>query len=72
MKGLKEFEQEFQEILDRDDLEQDRKDIQLSALMTEMERIFKIPILKEEQYETENKDVIALYRKISMSRKLGN
>lgn len=72
MKTLKEFEKEFYFILERDDLEQERKDIQLSALMTKMEREFKIPMLREEQYEKENGDVIALYRKISMSRKLDN
>jgi len=49
MKTLKEFEKEFHFILERDDLEQERKDIQLSGLMTEMERKFKIPMLREEQ-----------------------
>lgn len=70
MSKLKKFEQEFKNILERQDLEQDRKDIQLSALMTDMEREFKIPMLKNEDYEKENKDVIALYRKISRSRQL--
>lgn len=72
MKGLKEFEQEFQDIIKRDGLEQERKDIQLSGLMTEMERVFKIPMLRDEEYEKKNGDVIALYRKVSMSRELKN
>lgn len=72
MKALKHFEQDFQDILERDDLEQERKDIQLSGLMTEMEREFKIPLIRDAEYERENKDVIVLYRKISKSRKLDN
>lgn len=72
MKTLKEYEKEFYFILERDDLEQERKDIQLSGLMTKMEMEFKIPMLREEQYAKENGDVIAQYRKISMSRKLDN
>lgn len=72
MNELREFEKEFQDILKREDLEQERKDIQLSGLMTEMEREFKIPLLQEDEFERENKDVIGLYRKISMSRKLDN
>jgi len=44
----------------------EEKDISLSELMTKMEKEFKIPILKNEKWE--KKTIIALYRKISMSR----
>lgn len=67
VKRLKEFENQFKEIIKCDD---QRKDIRLSKLMTEMEREFGIPILKNEEWEKNNKSVVALYRKISMSRSL--
>lgn len=46
------------------------KDVKLSKLMTKMEREFSVPLLKNEQWERNNKKVIAMYRKISNSRKL--
>lgn len=38
-------------------------------LMTDMESEFKIPMIRDEAWEKENRAVIALYRKISLSRK---
>lgn len=42
----------------------------LASLMEEMERDYKIPSLRNEAWESQNQAVIALYRKISMSRNL--
>lgn len=42
----------------------------LSGLMTEMEREYRIPPLQAPEWEKQNRKVIALYRKISMSRNL--
>lgn len=39
-----------------------------TQLMNEMESIFKIPALNDEMYNTENSEVIELYRTISDSR----
>lgn len=40
----------------------------LADLMTYMEQAYEIPTLRNEAWEKENKAVIAMYRKISMSR----
>jgi hypothetical protein len=42
----------------------------LVDLMNEMEREYKVPAARNEVWESQNKTVIALYRKISMSRSL--
>lgn len=47
----------------------DEQTLALSALMTELEQVYKIPYLRNEAWEAENRKTIALYRKISMSRK---
>lgn len=42
---------------------------QLVALMDEMEKTYNIPMQRNATWESENRTVIALYRKLSMSRK---
>ena len=44
------------------------QDADPTELMNEMERIFKIPLLKDEEYNEDNQDVISLYHEISQSR----
>lgn len=39
--------------------------------MSEMEQEFQIPSLRSTEWERENRAIITLYKKISMSRKLG-
>ena len=51
-------------------LTQYQKDSELAELMTAMERIYKIPMLRNEQWERDNSDIISIYRKISDMRKL--
>jgi hypothetical protein len=63
------FNQEYEKIL-HDELSEDQKSRKYANLMTEMEREFKIPMLRNEEWEKENRKIIALYRKISMSRDL--
>ncbi len=46
----------------------DEKDMQLAELMSEMERTYRIPCLRNGDWEAENADVIELYRRISDSR----
>ena len=44
------------------------KDKMLSSLMSDLERAYRIPMIKNEGWEKENEDVHALYFKVSMSR----
>jgi len=61
------FNQLYEEII-HSKINSSRKDWKLAELMTEMERVFKIPISRKVAWENENRAVIALYRKISLSR----
>ncbi|WP_338782458.1 hypothetical protein [Metabacillus sp. FJAT-52054] len=48
----------------------DKVNRELADLMSQMEKAFKIPMMASPKWEKENRAVIALYRKISMSRSL--
>lgn len=67
MKTLSQINDQYEEIL-HSDLTDDQKNIKFGLLMTEMERIYRIPVLRSADWEQRNKAVIALYRKISLSR----
>lgn len=64
---LKEINQEYENIM-HSSFSNDEKAQKLANLMTEMEGQFSIPMLKNQDWENENRKVIALYRKISRSR----
>ena len=64
---LKEINNRYEEII-HSDRPEDIKTNQLSMLMTYMEGEFSIPMLRNPKWESNNRKVIALYRKISMSR----
>lgn len=66
---LSEINTMYEEIL-HSDLSEDLKTQKFAELMTIMERKYKIPFLRDPEWEKENKAVISLYRKISLSRKL--
>ena len=51
-------------------LTQDQKDLKLGQLMTEMEHRYKIPMLRNERWESDNPSVILIYREISNMRKI--
>lgn len=68
-KTLKWFNNEYEKIL-HSGLSEDRKSMEYGKLMTEMECEFKIPMLRNKEWEKENRAIIALYRKISLSRNL--
>lgn len=51
-------------------LSDNQKSYEFGKLMTEMEQAFKIPMLRNQEWEKENRSIIALYRKISKSRSL--
>ena len=64
---LAEIQKEYEKILHSDDTDY-IKSLKYANLMTVMEGIYKIPMLKNEQWEKENKAAIAMYRKLSRSR----
>lgn len=47
-----------------------QKDRELARIMTLMEQTYNIPMIRSAKWETENKEVIDLYREISLSRNL--
>ncbi|ASB89344.1 hypothetical protein ACH95_22655 [Bacillus glycinifermentans] len=64
---LSEYQNRYEDILNSNFTEK-TKDEKLAILMTELEKEFCIPILKNPEWERENRKVLALYRKISMTR----
>lgn len=62
------FESRYEEIMRDPSVRQ--REVRLGELMTEMEGVFKIPMLKNTTWEKENPQVIELYRKVSESRNL--
>lgn len=66
-KTLKYFNNEYEKIL-HSKLSNEQKTLKYSQLMTELEQYYDIPILKDEAWERKNRKVIAMYRKLSMSR----
>ena len=68
-KTLQIINEKYESIL-HSDLTNKEKSRQFARLMTDMEREFNIPVLRDSKWEKENKAVVALYRKISMSRSL--
>jgi hypothetical protein len=69
MTTLSELNDRYEEIL-HSDLTDDQKDVKFASLMTLMEGLYKIPMVRNAEWEQKNKAVIALYRKISLSRDL--
>jgi hypothetical protein len=66
---LGQFNTRYEAII-HSNLSSNRKAVKLADLMTELEAEFKIPMVRNEKWEQENRAVIALYRKVSMSRDL--
>ncbi|KAB7704246.1 hypothetical protein F9802_18335 [Bacillus aerolatus] len=66
---LAEYNQRYETILHGNFSNGDKAKM-LASLMTELEQEFEIPTLRNEAWEAENKAVIALYKKVSMSRTL--
>ncbi|WP_079524965.1 MULTISPECIES: hypothetical protein [Halobacillus] len=65
--ALKAFNRRYEETITCG-LSTGEKDRRFATLMTEMEQAFNIPMLKNQEWERENRAVIALYRKVSRSR----
>jgi hypothetical protein len=67
MKRLAEINKTYESII-HSDWSSKEKDKALALLMSQMEREFQIPTIRNEEFERKNRSVIALYRKISSSR----
>lgn len=46
------------------------KDVRLANMMTDMERLYNIPALNNEEFNKENPFVIAMYRAVSEARSI--
>lgn len=62
---LEKYRKQYDRILG---LEDNEKIDRLSMLMTKMEREFNIPIMEDIKWNTQHKEIIELYKKISDSR----
>ncbi|WP_214798943.1 MULTISPECIES: hypothetical protein [unclassified Exiguobacterium] len=65
---IEQFKAQYNAIMDSAPGRQ--RDLRLAALMTELERKYRIPALKDEQWESANPAVIELYREVSQARAL--
>lgn len=66
---LTEIQKEYEAIL-HSDLSDHCKSIKFANLMTVMEGVYKVPMLKNVEWEKGNKAVIVMYRKLSRSRSI--
>ncbi|HEO2443875.1 hypothetical protein SRCM101294_00790 [Bacillus amyloliquefaciens] len=66
---LSDYQKQYEDII-HSAFSEKTKDEKLASLMTELEKEFCIPMLKNPKWERNNKKVNALYRKISMTRTL--
>ena len=66
MTTLAEIEEMYQQIMRSPAGE--ARDRALSMVMTNMEREYHIPALHDQEWESKNRAVIAMYRKLSESR----
>ncbi|MDR6120622.1 hypothetical protein QFZ87_000219 [Bacillus sp. SLBN-46] len=65
--ALENFTYQYKDIL-QSKCTKNQKAVRLAQLMTMMEQTFRIPMLKNSEWEEKNKEIIDLYRKISFSR----
>jgi hypothetical protein len=65
---LAEIQKEYENIMGSE-ISSYEKDKKLASLMTEMEWEFRIPMFQDKEWKEKNNAVIAMYRKLSMSRK---
>ncbi|MFC5602104.1 hypothetical protein [Sporosarcina koreensis] len=66
-KSLEDYQREYEEIIHAD---QPKKDMLLVGLMTELEKQFKIPSPRNKEWERENPQIAAMYRKLIITRSL--
>ncbi|MCW1312667.1 MAG: hypothetical protein OH338_04545 [Candidatus Parvarchaeota archaeon] len=68
MRSISEIKAEFEVV--NQEPSSTKKDKKLSKLMTELERDYKIPMLRDKDFEDQNKELIEIYKKISFAREV--
>ena len=68
MEDLNEINKKFEEIKNNNNLSANKKSIEYARLMTELEKIYNIPITQNEEFDNLQEDVKNLYLKISNAR----
>jgi len=63
---IQDFHTQYEDIMGRTSVKQ--RDLLLSILMIDMEKTFKIPVMKTRLNEKEDEEIIELYRKVAFSR----
>jgi hypothetical protein len=66
---LAEINKRYEDII-HSDIKEPMRSHRLTDLMTEMVSEYKIPMIRSEAWEIQNKAVIVMYRKICRSREL--
>jgi len=66
-KSLADYQKEYEKIIHSD---QPKRDMLLVGLMTELEKQYKIPIPRNKEWERENPEIAAMYRKLMITRSL--
>lgn len=69
MRTLSQINKDYEEII-HGAAKEPYRSRKLADLMEEMEGEYKVPAARNEEWESRNRAVIALYRKISLSRDL--
>ena len=64
--NIKLFEKRFKEI---DKAKEPWRTKRLANLMSDLERMYGIPALRNPEFEMQNPELMALYRKVSAARK---
>lgn len=59
------FHKQYEDIMK---LSEPQKTLRLSALMDDIQIHYNIPLIRDTEWEKNNRVIIALYRKVSMSR----
>lgn len=65
---LSQIQKRYEDIMSGN-MSRDERNRRLAALMTEMEAEYNIPLVRDEEWERRHKAIIALYRKISLTRR---
>ena len=66
--NLKRYNDRYEEILHAAEISTENREQLLAQLMTDLEKEYAIPMIRNTEWESNNKSLIALYRKISLSR----
>lgn len=65
---IRDIRGQFATILLNEKMTQEQKDKKYGELMTELERYYRIPALKNDEFEAKNPDLMRIYRQISNAR----